>query len=162
MKSKTFFAIFLTISIILVFSSTALAQYANFNDYPIKRVNDQDNYVRALQTVVKYNYSSSLANDGIFGATTETTVKSWQSANGLSADGIVGSNSWSKMCDKLDFEYVGYYQYEAKIIQSNGTPTNTVFFKFQKGGPVGIETDRVYKAAAGSAAGTWYTIQTKY
>lgn len=35
--------------------------------------------------------------DGNFGPGTEKAVKNWQAANGLSADGIVGSGTWSKM-----------------------------------------------------------------
>ena len=34
---------------------------------------------------------------GKFGPKTEAAVKSWQSANGLSADGIVGDGTWSKL-----------------------------------------------------------------
>jgi len=34
---------------------------------------------------------------GKFGPKTEAAVKSWQSSNGLSADGIVGDGTWSKM-----------------------------------------------------------------
>ena len=34
---------------------------------------------------------------GKFGPKTETAVKSWQSSNGLTADGIVGDGTWSKM-----------------------------------------------------------------
>lgn len=35
--------------------------------------------------------------DGIFGSQTEKAVKTWQSANGLIADGIVGPKSWDKL-----------------------------------------------------------------
>ena len=35
--------------------------------------------------------------DGIFGKGTETSVKKWQSSNGLSADGIVGPATWDVM-----------------------------------------------------------------
>lgn len=35
--------------------------------------------------------------DGIFGKGTETTVKKWQSDNGLTADGIVGPATWDCM-----------------------------------------------------------------
>jgi putative chitinase len=34
---------------------------------------------------------------GKFGPKTETAVKAWQSANGLTADGIVGQGTWSKL-----------------------------------------------------------------
>ena len=34
--------------------------------------------------------------DGIFGAKTESAVKSYQKAKGLSADGIVGNNPYAK------------------------------------------------------------------
>ena len=34
---------------------------------------------------------------GKFGPKTETAVKAWQSANGLTADGIVGDGTWAKM-----------------------------------------------------------------
>ena len=35
--------------------------------------------------------------DGSFGPNTEKLVKEWQAANGLTADGIVGSGTWGKM-----------------------------------------------------------------
>jgi len=35
--------------------------------------------------------------DGIFGKGTEATVKEWQAANGLVADGLVGSATWDAM-----------------------------------------------------------------
>ncbi len=159
MKTKKIIALIIAIASLLLLGSIAFARYADFNDYPIKRLNDKDNYVRALQTIIKYNYSSSLANDGIFGSDTESKVKNWQSANGLTSDGIVGSNTWAEMSTKLDHEYASYYCYKCRIIQPNGTPTNTVFFRFDKNGPIGIEEDCVYKAAPGSEPGTWYVIQ---
>lgn len=39
----------------------------------------------------------TLTVDGYFGPTTESKVKSWQSARGISSDGIVGNNSWIRM-----------------------------------------------------------------
>lgn len=39
----------------------------------------------------------NIGNDGIFGKGTEKAVKSWQSKNGLTADGIVGPATWDAM-----------------------------------------------------------------
>ena len=39
----------------------------------------------------------ALTIDGIFGANTEYAVKKYQAANGLTADGIVGNNTWKKI-----------------------------------------------------------------
>ena len=38
-----------------------------------------------------------LKADGNFGPVTEAKVKEWQAANGLTADGIVGDGTWSRM-----------------------------------------------------------------
>lgn len=35
--------------------------------------------------------------DGLYGSATKEAVKKWQKANGLTADGIVGINSWKKI-----------------------------------------------------------------
>ena len=35
--------------------------------------------------------------DGIFGKGTDKAVKAWQSSNGLTADGIVGPETWDAM-----------------------------------------------------------------
>ncbi len=60
----------------------------------------QGNAVKAMQTkLVNKGYSMSpYGADGIFGSVTEAAVKSYQSSHGLSADGIVGCNTWGSLC----------------------------------------------------------------
>jgi GH25 family lysozyme M1 (1,4-beta-N-acetylmuramidase) len=48
-------------------------------------------YVKMVQRVV------GATPDGDFGLITKSKVKTWQSKHGLSPDGIVGKNTWSKM-----------------------------------------------------------------
>ncbi len=50
--------------------------------------------VKAVQDLLKNKFGYSLSIDGAFGSGTETAVKNFQSKNGLSADGVVGSNTW--------------------------------------------------------------------
>ena len=49
------------------------------------------------EDVVKLQQKLGVDPIGKFGPKTEAAVKSWQSSNGLSADGIVGDGTWAKM-----------------------------------------------------------------
>lgn len=55
------------------------------------KVGSKGDDVKKLQTKL------GLAADGNFGPGTETKVKAWQIANGLTPDGIVGDGTWAKM-----------------------------------------------------------------
>lgn len=46
------------------------------------------------------NYAARKNASGIFDANFEKTVKAYQKNNGLSSDGIIGSNTWKKMASK--------------------------------------------------------------
>jgi putative chitinase len=60
---------------------------------------------------------------GKFGPKTDAAVKAWQSANGLTADGIVGPGTWSKMFPS---------QTEAPVAPTTTTPVATSSFKLDK------------------------------
>ena len=53
--------------------------------------------VKTLQTMLNKVCNSNLTVDGKFGAKTEQAVRSFQRANGLSADGIAGPQTWSAL-----------------------------------------------------------------
>ena len=52
--------------------------------------------VRAVQSQLNES-GAGIAVDGAFGPATATAVKNFQASKGLSADGIVGDNTWNKM-----------------------------------------------------------------
>lgn len=68
----------------------------------------------------------SLTVDGQFGALTETGVKAYQNYYGISADGIVGNNTWIRMDqygDIAPWQSLGWgctYGFEYFIIPGNG------------------------------------------
>ena len=53
-----------------------------------------DPAVRDLQEALKALGHDSGSIDGVFGTTTETAVKAFQLARGITADGIVGKVTW--------------------------------------------------------------------
>ena len=67
--------------------------------FPQLAKGDRGNKVRVLQELLKgrgYDLGAYGA-DGDFGAATKTAVMSFQAINGLTADGIVGENTWRKL-----------------------------------------------------------------
>lgn len=66
------------------------------NNYPIVRNGSRGNLVRLLQYLLNY-YGANISVDGVFGGGTERAVKEFQRANNLTADGIVGRNTWNKL-----------------------------------------------------------------
>ena len=58
----------------------------------------QDDEVRYLQQLLQWHgYYTGRALDGDFGAGTEQAVISFQQANGLTADGVVGKSTWQRL-----------------------------------------------------------------
>lgn len=60
------------------------------------RRGDSGDAVRAAQSQL-VSRGSALTVDGNFGPGTETAVKSFQTAQGLTSDGVVGPDTWSKL-----------------------------------------------------------------
>ena len=68
------------------------------NSGPSIRSGSAGSDVRRLQRLlVEMKILSFERIDGNFGSATEAAVKDFQSGNGLSADGIVGPQTWSKL-----------------------------------------------------------------
>lgn len=66
--------------------------------YPgvLLRSGDAGAAVRYVQQELQ-NLGYSVSADGKYGSKTAAAVQSWQTKNGLKADGIVGKDSWEKM-----------------------------------------------------------------
>ncbi len=61
-------------------------------EWPTLQYNHRGEDVRALQYLLTYHGYSTTA-DGVFGSGTKSKVQSFQSAHGLTADGIVGPST---------------------------------------------------------------------
>lgn len=65
--------------------------------YPLIQRGDINNYVFILQDALNALGFTGSGLDGIFGANTERVVKRFQEAQGLTADGIVGCSTWTRL-----------------------------------------------------------------
>ena len=74
------------------------------NNGPTIRNGSTGNDVRRLQRVLVMIKSLGFTEiDGVFGAKTEAAVKDFQSGNGLTADGIVGPQTWhARTCRRAE------------------------------------------------------------
>ena len=74
--------------------------------------------VRWIQTCLcRYGFGTDI--DGVYGYNTAAAVKNFQSANGLSVDGVVGAGTRGCMQNKLNSDPLYNYYYESK--QTNKT-----------------------------------------
>lgn len=71
----------------------AYVDMVEYTQLPTLRRGNRGNGVKFLQCYLNL-YGNALSVDGVFGASTQTAVEKFQRDNGLSADGIVGRNTW--------------------------------------------------------------------
>ena len=78
-------------------SVAAPAQNQNTEDYNMKTIKkgSKGNAVKVWQIII------GAAADGNFGSGTEAVTKTWQGSHGLTADGIVGKNTWKVGLESL-------------------------------------------------------------
>ena len=65
--------------------------------YPTLRNGSIGNYVLVLQDALNNLGYRTNGLDGIFGSATTNSVRAYQTYKGLSADGIVGCNTWTAL-----------------------------------------------------------------
>ena len=68
----------------------------DYSEMPTVRLGNRGNTVKFLQCYLNL-YGNQLSVDGQFGSGTQSAVIKFQRDNGLTADGIVGRNTWRKL-----------------------------------------------------------------
>ena len=62
--------------------------------WPSVRQGDSGEAVRSVQYLLRHRGRTELTPDGVFGPMTDTAVRWFQTNNGLTVDGVVGSQTW--------------------------------------------------------------------
>lgn len=127
----------LTLTLFLIAGLNGATPAAALASWPIVRLNDNGPNVKTVQHLLRQR-GATITADGAFGPATESAVKSFQSANGLTADGVVGSNTWSKLVVTVD-------------IGSTGEAVRGLQVQLNKHGYSSVAVDGVYGSATSSA-----------
>ncbi len=140
--------------------------------WPIVRTGNTGANVSAVQHLLTSRGHTTTA-DGAFGSGTETNVRNFQSSQGLTADGIVGSNTWTALISTVQSGSTGSAVRAAQVLLNkygyglavdgqfgSGTASATRSFQSREGltsdGVVGPTTWRYLAgASAGSGTGEW-------
>lgn len=69
--------------------------------YPVVRNGSRGIYVLVLQDALNALGYSTRTLDGIFGANTRNALMAYQRNNGLSADGVCGCGTWTKLVNEV-------------------------------------------------------------
>ena len=118
---------------------------------PVLRNGSSGSAVRTLQYMLRAS-GRTVTADGVFGSGTESAVRSYQSAHGLTVDGVVGNNTWYSILPVLregsTGEAVKGLQrelvdagYSLTVDGSFGPATNTAVRSYQS--KVGLVVDGV-------------------
>ena len=65
----------------------------------VKKQSVQQSGAKAVQALLNLNGYSVGTPDGLFGTGSETKLIQFQSAKGLTADGLCGAQTWAKLCE---------------------------------------------------------------
>lgn len=155
---------------IVVASATPAAALAA---WPVVRNGDAGPNVTTIQYLLRHR-GYSLSADGQFGSATESQVRAFQSANGLSADGIVGANTWSKLVVTLNLganndavrglqTQLNKHGYSLTVDGAFGPATESAVLNFKSkyglgsGSTVGSTTWQELTGNSGGSSGGWQT-----
>ncbi|GAA0612973.1 peptidoglycan-binding protein [Kribbella sandramycini] len=83
------------LALTLAMAPTTASAYANAF-FPTQSSGNRGADVLAIQYLLQH-HAQSVPADGVFGASTVTAAKAFQTAKGLGADGIVGPNTWAAL-----------------------------------------------------------------
>ncbi len=130
-------------AVLVLMASAPGAAAASTHPFPNQSLGNRGSDVNAIQALLRA-HGELIPLDGIFGATTKAAVQTFQTASGLTADGVVRASTWLKLIVPLrpgstgDAVKAVQRQLDDKrhaglsITGIYDTPTRTAVIAFQK------------------------------
>ncbi|MCX8131280.1 MAG: peptidoglycan-binding protein [Clostridia bacterium] len=147
---KKVISIIVTLSLLLTFLCTSIAAPAPA--WPVLKNGNNGTNVYSLQYLLVY-HGYNITVDGAFGPGTETAVKNFQTSKGLYPDGIVGTNTWTKLVvtvqtnsnnsavKALQYQLKNKYGYSITVDGAFGPGTSSAVKNLQA--KIGLEPDAI-------------------
>ena len=141
----------------------------NLANYPLLKRGANNNFVFLLQFILNRNFGARISVDGIFGAGTESAVRSFQQANGLSVDGIVGQNTWRTLLSLPPYPTLrqgsrgAYVTFMQRLLESNLVPVGNIDGIFGERTRAAVQTFQQQKGLAADGIvgnATWNALTT--
>ncbi len=143
---------------ILLLAATAPGAAAATIDFPNQSLGNRGVDVRAAQGLLRA-HAIPLAIDGVFGTTTRDAVMTFQTANGLTATGVVGGSTWAKLIIGLrpaaTGEAVKVIQRQLNAKHHGGLTVNGVFGSATRTAVISFQRHMGMTATGNVGAATW-------
>ncbi|WP_256336725.1 peptidoglycan-binding protein [Paenibacillus sp. OK060] len=110
---------------VTVLGGVASAATISKTTWPSVKAGSSGGFVSALQADLwSSGYQNTVGTvDGSFGSGTTSAVKSFQTAEGLTSDGVVGNGTWSKLDN-----YMVYNTANSRFYRNSGSTTYQTYY----------------------------------
>lgn len=85
----------------------------------LKRGSSREEVIRLQQLLIEFGYLEQSGADGMFGPNTQRAVRTFQTDNGLTADGIVGRKTWGSLTGEYKKSHTEW------VVTNSNSYTNT-------------------------------------
>lgn len=131
-----------TLTLVALFTlcvcGSTFATSAQWQTFPLQSISGYTTYTYGIQAIL-YRFDSNTNTycsgiDGIYGSGTKQAVMLYQEAKGLTADGVVGANTWKSLYNSLTATNVDQNIYQNFRVTRGFNSSNAIASRYETDG----------------------------